>query len=70
MNYLKVLGSSGSKTKFSGTTSFQVFKDIVIDAGNILNGLGNNAIYINHILLTHSHADHIMDLPFIIDNFF
>ncbi|RXJ69322.1 phosphohydrolase [Halarcobacter ebronensis] len=70
MNYLKVLGSSGSKTKFSGTTSFQIFKDIVIDAGNILNGLGNNALDINHIFLTHSHADHITDLPFLIDNFF
>ncbi|QKF82377.1 HD domain-containing phosphohydrolase [Halarcobacter ebronensis] len=70
MNYLKVLGSSGSKTKFSGTTSFQVYKDIVIDAGNILNVLGNNALDINHIFLTHSHADHITDLPFIIDNFF
>eukprot|EP01029_Cantina_marsupialis_P030056 TRINITY_DN7932_c0_g1_i6.p1 TRINITY_DN7932_c0_g1~~TRINITY_DN7932_c0_g1_i6.p1 ORF type:complete len:110 (+),score=8.37 TRINITY_DN7932_c0_g1_i6:69-398(+) len=70
MNYLKVLGSSGSKTKFSGTTCFQVYKDILIDAGNVLNTLGDEAININHIFLTHSHSDHILDLPFFIDNFF
>ncbi|WP_321470893.1 HD domain-containing phosphohydrolase [Halarcobacter sp.] len=70
MNYLKVLGSSGSKTKFSGTTSFQIYDDIIIDAGNILNSLGSDAASINHIFLTHSHSDHIIDLPFIMDNFF
>ena len=26
--------------------------------------------YINHIFLTHSHSDHITDLPFLIDGFF
>ena len=32
MNYLKVLGASGSKTKFTGTTSFQIYNDIIVDA--------------------------------------
>lgn len=70
MNYLKVLGSGGSKSKNSGTTSFQISKEIVIDAGNIINILGNEAQFINHIFLTHSHSDHITDIPFLIDGFF
>ena len=70
MNYIKVLGSSGTKTKNSGTTSFQISKDIVIDAGNIINILGEQAQFINHIFLTHSHSDHITDLPFLIEAFF
>lgn len=70
MNYLKVLGASGSKTKNSGTTSFQISKDIIIDAGNVINTLGDNVQFINHIFLTHSHSDHITDLPFIIESLF
>lgn len=70
MNYLKVLGASGSKTKNSGTTSFQVSKEIIIDAGNVINTLGDDVKYINHIFLTHSHSDHITDLPFIIESMF
>ncbi len=70
MNYIKILGASGSKAKNLNTTSFQIFKDIVVDAGNILNALGDDAQYVNHIFLTHSHSDHITDLPFIIETFF
>ena len=70
MNYIKILGASGSKAKDLNTTSFQIYKDIVIDAGNVLNALGEEAKDINHIFLTHSHADHITDLPFIIETFF
>ncbi len=70
MNYLKVLGASGSKTKFTGTTSFQVYKDVLVDAGNVIGTLGDDAAKINHIFLTHSHSDHITDLPFIIEAFY
>jgi HD-GYP domain-containing protein (c-di-GMP phosphodiesterase class II)/ribonuclease BN (tRNA processing enzyme) len=70
MNYLKVLGASGSKTKLTGTTSFQIFKDILVDAGNVINTLGEEVAFINHIFLTHSHSDHIIDLPFIIESFY
>jgi HD-GYP domain-containing protein (c-di-GMP phosphodiesterase class II)/ribonuclease BN (tRNA processing enzyme) len=70
LNYIKILGASGSKAKYQNTTSFQIFSDIVVDAGNILNALGNEAKNINHIFLTHSHADHIADLPFVIETFF
>ncbi|NVJ53794.1 MAG: GAF domain-containing protein [Campylobacteraceae bacterium] len=70
MNYLKVLGASGSKTKLKGTTSFQIFKSIVIDAGNVINTLSDETLFINHIFITHSHSDHIIDLPFIIESFY
>lgn len=70
MNFIKILGASGSKAKGMGTTSFQIFKDIVVDAGNVINSLGDEALHINHIFLTHSHADHISDLPFIIESYF
>ncbi|MGB5791549.1 hypothetical protein [Poseidonibacter sp.] len=49
MNYIKVLGASGSKMKNKGTTSFQVSKDILVDAGNVLNALGENTEFINHV---------------------
>ena len=70
MNFINILGASGSKTKDTGTTSFQIFTDILIDAGNVISVLGEEAIKINHIFLTHSHSDHILDLPFIIESFF
>jgi HD-GYP domain-containing protein (c-di-GMP phosphodiesterase class II)/ribonuclease BN (tRNA processing enzyme) len=70
MNFIKILGASGSKAKGMGTTSFQIFKDIIVDAGNVINSLGDDALDINHIFLTHSHADHISDLPFIIESYF
>ena len=49
MNYIKILGASGSKAKDLNTTSFQIYKDIVIDAGNVLNALGDEAKDINHV---------------------
>lgn len=70
LNFIKILGSSGSKAKGINTTSFQVYKNIIVDAGNVINALGDEALYIDHIFLTHSHADHITDLPFIIESFF
>lgn len=70
MNYIKILGASGSKSKNYGTSSFQISKEIIIDAGNVINSLGENSLFIDHIFLTHSHSDHITDLPFLIDGFF
>ena len=70
MNHIKILGASGSKTETLGTTSFQISTDIIIDAGNILNTLGKKSVLINHVFLTHAHADHIIDLPFIIESYY
>ncbi len=70
MNYINILGASGTKTQSTGTTSFQIYKNIIIDAGNVIKPLGEEVLSINHIFLTHTHSDHIIDLPFIIESFF
>jgi HD-GYP domain-containing protein (c-di-GMP phosphodiesterase class II)/ribonuclease BN (tRNA processing enzyme) len=67
---IKALGTYGNRGKNSFTTSFLLREDIVIDAGNLTNGLGKDVDKINHILLTHSHFDHILDIPFVIDTNF
>lgn len=70
MNFIKILGASGGKSKTTAPTSFQIYKDIIIDTGNVLNILGDDSLYVNHIFLTHAHSDHILDLPFLIEGFF
>lgn len=70
MSYIKILGSSGTKTKTLGTSCFWITDEILIDAGNIINSLDKDALKVNHIFLTHAHLDHIIDIPFIIDNHF
>ena len=65
MNYLKILGSSGNKSKNFGTTSFQISNDTTIDAGNIINSSDDETYKINHIFVTHAHLDHIGCLPII-----
>jgi ribonuclease BN (tRNA processing enzyme) len=67
---IKALGAYGGKGKDKATTSLLVSKHIVIDAGNIFGGLDEETECIDHILLSHSHMDHIVDIPFIIDTYF
>lgn len=70
MDYLKIVGSHGTKTPDGGTTCLQVAENVLIDAGNIISGLGEEAKKIQHIFLTHSHIDHIVDLPFMLDLYY
>jgi len=67
---IKFLGVGGSRKSNVGTTCVQVAEDVVIDAGNIINALGNDAYKIEHIFLTHSHLDHIVDIAFLVDNYY
>lgn len=67
---IKVLGASGSLDKDKSCISFQLSTSIVIDAGNLIRPLGEETKSIEHILLTHAHFDHIIDLPFIIESHF
>lgn len=69
MEYIEFLGTSGTKTPTEGTTCLRVSKHCVIDAGNLIQGLGNQLFTIEHIFLTHSHLDHIVDIPFAADLF-
>ncbi len=61
---------TGVGAKGESGTSVQVSQNIVIDAGNLLSTLGAQAKVIEHIFLTHSHLDHIVDIPFWIDSFY
>ncbi|NLC27363.1 MAG: 3',5'-cyclic-nucleotide phosphodiesterase, partial [Campylobacteraceae bacterium] len=70
MENIKILGASGGRSAHHHSTTIQVEGNIVIDAGNILSALGDDAGKIDHIFLTHAHLDHIIDIAFMIDNFF
>ena len=69
-NSIKILGAFGGKGIGYGATCIQVNNSTIIDAGNIIHGLGNSAQNIDNIFITHSHLDHITDIPFLIDTFF
>ncbi|MGE4294517.1 MAG: MBL fold metallo-hydrolase [Campylobacterales bacterium] len=70
MASIKILGAYGAREGSKGTTAFALSESIVIDAGNLFRSLGPDAAKIDHIVLTHSHMEHICDIPFLIDAFF
>jgi HD-GYP domain-containing protein (c-di-GMP phosphodiesterase class II)/ribonuclease BN (tRNA processing enzyme) len=70
MDYIKALGTSGALAADRGTTCLQLTYDTLIDAGNVINALGDDASFIEHIFLTHAHFDHITDIPALLDHFF
>jgi cAMP phosphodiesterase len=67
---LKVIGPHGTKSKESSLSSFLIDENFVIDAGNIINPMGDNLIDIKHVLITHSHIDHTLEFPLMIDNLY
>jgi HD-GYP domain-containing protein (c-di-GMP phosphodiesterase class II)/ribonuclease BN (tRNA processing enzyme) len=69
-NDIRFLGVGGGRHKNGGSTCVQVTESILIDAGNIISTLGDDAQKIEHIFLTHSHLDHIVDLAFLVDNMY
>lgn len=69
MDYIEFLGTSGTRTPTQGTTCLRVSKHCVIDAGNLINAFGDDVFTVEHIFLTHSHLDHIIDIPFLADLF-
>jgi cAMP phosphodiesterase len=69
MNSIEFLGTGGTRTPTQGTTCVRVSKHCVIDAGNLINTFGDDVFTIEHIFLTHSHLDHIIDIPFLADLF-
>ena len=68
-NCIKMLGAYGGKSKGRAMTCIQVDSEnkILIDAGEILNSLGSKASNVEHIFVTHSHLDHIVEIPLLID---
>jgi HD-GYP domain-containing protein (c-di-GMP phosphodiesterase class II)/ribonuclease BN (tRNA processing enzyme) len=69
MKYIEFLGTSGTKSTSNATTCLRVSKHCLIDAGNIIEGMGEQLYDVEHVFLTHSHLDHIVDIPFVADLF-
>jgi ribonuclease BN (tRNA processing enzyme) len=65
---VRVLGCSGAIAKDCRTTSFLVNDEILVDAGT---GAGDLTLEemrrIDNVLLTHSHLDHVVALPLLVD---
>ena len=65
---VRVLGCSGAIAKDCRSTAFLLDHDLLLDAGT---GVGDLTITemqrINHVLLTHSHLDHVAALPLMLD---
>jgi len=65
---LRVLGCSGTIAKGCRTTSFLLGDRILVDAGTGVGLLTLDEMRgIDHVLLTHSHLDHIAALPLLLD---
>lgn len=66
---IRVLGCHGAQLPGYNTTSFLLDDKILIDAGTVTSILTiEEQIEIDHILVTHSHLDHVKDIAFLADN--
>ncbi len=67
MNF-QVLGCSGSIAAGCKTTAFLLDDDVLIDAGTGVGDMALEALArIDHILITHSHLDHILAVALLAD---
>ena len=65
---VRVLGCSGAIAKDCRTTSFLIDRDVLVDAGTGVGDLTLDEMrLIDHVLLTHSHLDHVAALPLMVD---
>lgn len=68
---LKILGGHGGVTRGHAATSFLIDDSLLLDAGSVAETLSiEEQAKIDHILISHSHLDHIKDLAFLCDNCF
>jgi ribonuclease BN (tRNA processing enzyme) len=68
---IRVLGGHGGLAPGFSTTSFLINEHLLIDAGSVASAISIEAqSKIDHILISHSHLDHIKDLAFLCDNCF
>lgn len=66
---IKVLGCSGGIGDGRHTTTFLIDDDILLDAGTGVTRLSRQALAkVDHVFLTHSHLDHILCLPLLLDS--
>jgi ribonuclease BN (tRNA processing enzyme) len=65
---IRVLGCSGAIAAGYKTTAFLVDDDILIDAGTGVGDLPlDELVRIDHILVSHSHLDHVLGIPLLAD---
>lgn len=65
---IEILGCYGNSIKDFKTTSYLINDFFLIDAGAVTVSLDDERLRkVKHILVTHSHLDHIKDLVFIVD---
>ena len=65
---LRILGCSGGIGGSLRTTSMLLDHDVLIDAGTGVGDLSLEEMSaIDHVFLTHSHLDHIVFIPFMLD---
>lgn len=66
---IKVLGCSGALLPNANPPAFLIDEKILLDAGTVGNVLTADEQWkVRHILLTHAHLDHIVGIPFLLDN--
>jgi cAMP phosphodiesterase len=65
---LSVLGCHGGELPKCRSTCFLIDGQLAIDAGSLTSTLAlEDLLKVDHILLTHSHFDHVKDLPMMSD---
>jgi ribonuclease BN (tRNA processing enzyme) len=68
---IEFLGAYGGSTNHQNLTSFIVDDRFAIDAGALAQSLSLDRQYaIDNIIISHSHLDHTLSLPFLADNIF
>lgn len=66
---IKVLGCSGAEYQVHTPLCFMLDKKTLFDAGNLTNSLSDREqSRIENVFVTHSHLDHVNDIPFIADD--
>jgi ribonuclease BN (tRNA processing enzyme) len=66
---IRILGCSGAIAHQARTTAFLVDERILVDAGTGVGDLSLDEMSrIDHVLLTHSHLDHVAALPLMLDS--
>ncbi len=65
---LTILGCGGGIGSGHHTTSFLLDEDVLIDAGSGITSLSLEQLAcIDHVFITHSHLDHVLGLPLMLD---
>jgi ribonuclease BN (tRNA processing enzyme) len=68
---VRIIGGHGGVSPGFKATSYLIDGKLLIDAGSVASGIQiEEQSYIDYILISHAHLDHISDLAFLADNCF